>query len=518
MDTQRRVVLLALESLEPSLLRQGVDEGWLPTIAEFLGKGRSVLLGGPHRVFPFSSWPTTLTGTTPDLHGLYHFLQIRPGSYSVSHISESDLKIPPFWRYVSDAGLLSTICDIHCGVPLQNFNGIQVYGWGSLDPYTARNETARSDPSEVLGRLRKEVPGRRVSYIREPPQTPAEFGRMRDEAVSQTQLQARGLKYLLESTPSHLFAGGFHDIHEAPHQLWFLHDPAWPERDPAIRAELGDAVIDLYKAADQGLATVLEAVPEDALVFLLGATGMRTNSSSPDYPAIVLEAGGWQVRKTGGSVASRGIRTTLRRAAHRVLSPGIRKTIGSRLPEVRARYLADSFFEGIDWSATRAFALPSDYTSYIRVNLAGREPNGIVQPGSEFDDVVAEISEAFKGLVHDDDGTPVIEEIVQVDEAREVRQDGPTADIVVIWGERPPRMIRGDGLAPFALPKPVYYSGAHTSIGFLAAAGPGLSPGGSAIDDGPMYSLCDLAPTVLSALGVEVPAVMAGRPISEMLP
>ena len=46
-------------------------------------------------------------------------------------------------------------------------------------------------------------------------------------------------------------------------------------------------------------------------------------------------------------------------------------TLGERL-ETPAR----------DWSQVRAFALPSDTTGYVRLNLRGRERDGIVSPAA----------------------------------------------------------------------------------------------------------------------------------------
>jgi hypothetical protein len=50
--------------------------------------------------------------------------------------------------------------------------------------------------------------------------------------------------------------------------------------------------------------------------------------------------------------------------------------------QIQERLLADQFRHGTNWHKTTAFAIPSLYTSYVRVNLRGREPQGIVEPGT----------------------------------------------------------------------------------------------------------------------------------------
>ena len=45
----------------------------------------------------------------------------------------------------------------------------------------------------------------------------------------------------------------------------------------------------------------------------------------------------------------------------------------------------------IDWARTRAFSLPSDMTAYVRVNLKGREPEGVVAAGHEYEALCDEL-------------------------------------------------------------------------------------------------------------------------------
>ena len=46
---------------------------------------------------------------------------------------------------------------------------------------------------------------------------------------------------------------------------------------------------------------------------------------------------------------------------------------------------------GIAWQHSRAFLIDNANEGYIRINLKGREPQGIVEPGKEYEDLCEEI-------------------------------------------------------------------------------------------------------------------------------
>jgi hypothetical protein len=65
-----------------------------------------------------------------------------------------------------------------------------------------------------------------------------------------------------------------------------------------------------------------------------------------------------------------------------LLPKDFRKSLARRMPTALRDRLAQRVdTAGIDWSRTRAFCLPTDLEGYIRINLRGREPQGIVEPG-----------------------------------------------------------------------------------------------------------------------------------------
>jgi predicted AlkP superfamily phosphohydrolase/phosphomutase len=100
------------------------------------------------------------------------------------------------------------------------------------------------------------------------------------------------------------------------------------------------------------------------------------------------------------------------------------------------------YLRGVDWGRTRAFALPGDHSGYIRLNLRGRERDGIVEP-SEADALMDEIADGL-ATFRDPDGSPAVATTHRI-----AQQLGPGArldrlpDLVVEWSDRPSFGVTG---------------------------------------------------------------------------
>jgi predicted AlkP superfamily phosphohydrolase/phosphomutase len=97
---------------------------------------------------------------------------------------------------------------------------------------------------------------------------------------------------------------------------------------------------------------------------------------------------------------------------------------------------------GGDWSRTRAFPLPSDGTGYVRLNLRGREREGVVDP-SDADALMDEIATGLETFT-DPDGSPAV---TGVERTEPLVGDAPHAerlpDLVVHWSDHPSAALSG---------------------------------------------------------------------------
>jgi predicted AlkP superfamily phosphohydrolase/phosphomutase len=516
--SQGPLILIGFDAAEITLVQRGIDEGWLPTIASLLRLGQSVRLEPPERVFPGAAWASTMTGTRPHEHQTILDVQLVPGSYRLDEMRADDIKRPPFWRYLSDAGMPSTVSSIYGAPLLPAFDGTQVVGWGTLDPEAMKSRSFRSDPPGVLTQLRK-IGGRRDPRPHvKTPQSPQQLRRYRDRLLRGIEGQTAGTKLLLNRRPFDFFHVSFNDAHPAGHLLWHLTDPAHPQYDPTLNGDLDHSLLDIYRAIDGAIAELLRDASPDTTVFILTPHGMGPNPAPGNALEVALERGGWLVR--GGSEDADDRRTLWLRKAYRlgrlVVPPVLRPLVNALVP--RPGGIGEFAYNDIDWKATRAFELNCDGISFIRLNLANREPSGIVEPGDEYERLCTELQAFLEELRYADSGARAAARITRTCEII----GGPVRDVLpdlcVEWHPRPIGRLRHPDLGVFDVGADDPRTGHHRPSGFLIGAGPAIAASDATELAECEATLLDIAPTMLARLGVPVPTQMKGRPMEVFCP
>jgi predicted AlkP superfamily phosphohydrolase/phosphomutase len=164
-------------------------------------------------------------------------------------------------------------------------------------------------------------------------------------------------------------------------------------------------------------------------------------------------------------------------------------------------------FLDVDWSQSKAYSFGRHLGS-IYVNVKGREPQGIVEPGAEYEAVRDEIERLAYDFCDPRTGRKLIGQVLR----REEIYSGPyleQAPDLILRPSEPSDIFFG--LADFGHRETVStvyrYSGMHRDYGMLIMDGPGIRQGSSV--EGAVIQ--DIAPTVLHTMGLPVPADMDGR-------
>jgi hypothetical protein len=84
-----------------------------------------------------------------------------------------------------------------------------------------------------------------------------------------------------------------------------------------------------------------------------------------------------------------------------------------------------------DWSRTRAFSLPTDQYGWIRINLIGRESQGVV-PLDEYDDLCEELKQTLSSL-SSEGGELLVEDVRRTGDGAAAARVNPLPDLVVHW-------------------------------------------------------------------------------------
>ncbi|MCG3169271.1 MAG: hypothetical protein CALGDGBN_00789 [Pseudomonadales bacterium] len=160
--------------------------------------------------------------------------------------------------------------------------------------------------------------------------------------------------------------------------------------------------------------------------------------------------------------------------------------------------------DGIDWSRTRAIARP---VCWVHINLAGRDPDGIVQPGEEYAAVQQAIVRALTGYVDPASGHKPVLFALRREDARFLNIHGEQAGDVIYAL----RHDHGYQHGPF-LPTADWQHGSLR--GLFALCGPGVRRG---VEIERNVWCIDLVPTICHLTGWPVPRDTEGAVVYQAL-
>jgi predicted AlkP superfamily phosphohydrolase/phosphomutase len=164
--------------------------------------------------------------------------------------------------------------------------------------------------------------------------------------------------------------------------------------------------------------------------------------------------------------------------------------------------------EKIDWHKDSAFPLPTDAQGFVRVSLKGREVNGRVNPGRDYDETCRKIVRTLNGLVDPQTGKRVVEEVFLTDEIFPGPQRESLPDLIVKWSaDKRIDAIFSKEIGTVEAESPDPRSGAHRPEGFALLHGPGVTKAQESEGH-----LLDIAPTILNFYGHDLPPSLDGRP------
>ena len=91
----------------------------------------------------------------------------------------------------------------------------------------------------------------------------------------------------------------------------------------------------------------------------------------------------------------------------------------------------------IDWPNTRAFVIENANEGYIRVNLRNREPEGIVEPGSEHQAICDDLYNVARAMVNPDTGMAASYDVHKATDIFSGPFTKNMPDVIINWDPKP---------------------------------------------------------------------------------
>ena len=190
---KEKVIILGIDGMDPNLLKQFTQEGIMPTFKEYIEKNYFSPLGTTVPPQSPVAWASFITGMYPGKHGIFDFVHREASNFSPflstskSTDSGTNLKIgnyniplksgkvellrrgTPFWKYLKDNGIYSTMFRVPANFPVADKDTTTISGMGTPDllgSYGTFTVFAEKEP-----KLISELSGGRIVKLSSPTYT-----------------------------------------------------------------------------------------------------------------------------------------------------------------------------------------------------------------------------------------------------------------------------------------------------------------------------------------------------------
>ena len=278
-----------------------------------------------------------------------------------------------------------------------------------------------------------------------------------------------------------LFVAAIETTDRVSHMFFRLIDPKHPMYDKALAAKYGDAIEKIYRRADALVGRIQEKLPKNTTLMVMSDHGFHTFRRGVNLNTWLVQ-NGYMV--FDGQVSPK---------------KGLDDLFGR-----------GQFWEGIDWSRTRAYAVG---LGQIYFNLKGRESRGVVSPGAEYDFLQQEIASKLVTLKDPDDRASIFRSVYKRDEIYKGRyiKNAPDLQVGFNDGYRVGWQDTMGGVQRTVVENNNRkWSGDHCATATEISGGVFFS---SRKFSSETPHIMDLAPTILTLLGVPLPGDYDGKPL-----
>jgi len=499
-----KTVVIGLELGDGHLVHAWAQAGHLPVLKSLMDRGCWGWLATTAEKLHISAWPCIYTGAVPGEHGVYFTFQPGPGIQGYQRFHTGLYGRPTFWKILDAAGRRCAVLDAPYSHPEAGYSGAFVYDWGTWAHYLKPG----SSPPELLRQLEKAcgpyplgVEANDLGFA------PLDVDDTRDRLVKSVQAKAVAACWLMQTQQADVCFTVFGETHVAGHYLW---SPALLDATKRLNSS---PMLTVYQALDQAIGQVQAAAGDGATLVVISGDCVGPNHAGWHLLPEVLSRLGFLATPQTPPVAGSGDAPAKKldpvKVLRDLLPKDFRKSLARKLPtSLRDKLAKRVDTADIDWTRTRAYWLPTDLEGCIRVNLKGREPQGTVEAGADYERVLAELTTELGALRDAHTGRAIVREVIRTDRDFPGDRTAYLPDLIVRWDDSAPiTAASSPRVGTVASPSPDTRPGTHRGPGFVLACGPGI-PVGAELQGG---HILDFAPSLVARLGVAVPGHMQGR-------
>jgi predicted AlkP superfamily phosphohydrolase/phosphomutase len=369
------------------------------------------------------------------------------------------------------------------------------------------------------------------------PEYEGRYGELITELKQMVKERLRVAEVLIRE-PWDLFMVHFYATDVVQHALWKFMDTDHPQYHEQLAVRFGNGLYEVFSEVDRAIGELLKRVdPKHTTILIMSDHGFGSNHCTVHINRWLKEIGMLKLVPLLTHLGCEGSKALFSRAG---LTPqGSLGRLLIRLASFPGHFLPATWqdsisyslkhffphsprwsslfnlrgypriFERIDWKRTRAYSIGTSGLIYI--NLRGREPEGAVFPGQEYEEVRETIAKRLIDLT-DAHGRRLFDHVYRKEQIYHGKYLDDAPDLI------PLSETVGCYFYPFLDREGIvteaesFRSGNHRIEGILIAKGPFIKRNKKM----GTVNITDLAPTILYALGVPLPRDIDGSVAQEI--
>lgn len=455
MTLKRKVLIIGLDSAPAEIVIDRRAE--FPTLRKLIDSGIHGTMRSSDPPITIPAWMVMTTGKDPGRLGLYGFRHRTGYSYDKMWIATAQaFKERAIWDVVGDAGGQSCLVGVPPSYPPRRVPGRLVSCF-----ITPGNDKEFTYPAE-LGR---EIESKFGPYMFDVVFRTEDRDAILKEIYDMTAKRFDVIRYLMTTKPWDLFMFVEIGVDRIQHAFWKYMDKEHHLYVPGNKYE--SAILDYYRFLDDRIADLLAAAGKDTVVLVISDHGVKRMKGAFCVNDWLIEEGDLVLKETPKRGAS------------------IERT-------------------AVDWAKTKIWGW-GGYYARLFLNVEGREPQGIIPPGDyeqERERLIERLL-AIRGPRGESWKTRVIKPNEYFEEVR-----GDYPDLMVYFDDLYWRSAGTLGYGTkYLLENDTGPDDAvHAQEGMFIYHDPALG-----VSRPQKIDILDVAPTVLNAMGLDVPGDMKGR-------
>ncbi len=495
-----RAIIFGIDGATFNILLPMIKKGLVPNISTSFHHG---VHGKLRSVFPpitFPAWTSFKTGKNPAKHGVFDFLKDVPYmDDKPSKVSIADKKERSFFSLLSDYGYKLGVQNVPATYPPEKINGVFISGFST--PSLQHSFTYPESLKQILmdqfdyefDIIEKRIVGREEEFLQ----------RLKDT----TEKIAKTACYLLKQDNYDFFMVNFMAVDQIQHFFYGYRDANHPLYTPE-KKKYGLKIEEMYQLIDEQIGIIQNQNPDPINIFFVSDHGF-----GPLEKVVYLNE--W--------LRMQGLLTLKnQQQPHHKINAAITQFLNSiveHFPDSLIRFVPQSmknkantivsWTQVIDWNNTKAYS--GGYPGKIFINIKGREKEGIIERGKEYDQLISEIKEKAWQMKDPETGELIVSAIYQNHEMYNGKYFDIAPDLIIIMKDMAYLNKPGFNHGNMIVPPP--QGGDHRLHGIFIASGPDIGYQKEPLHD---IHICDIAPTILHMYNVPLLSDFDGKVLTQI--